>query len=96
MIVSEIKTGIYWHWQMFRTLTQIILINLKLATQRNRALSDVYEPGSTFKIVAVSGCMNEGLVGPKEIIDCSVGTLSNWKQESTDYQVTTIHLVRLL
>ena len=33
-----------------------------LAHQRNRALSDLYEPGSTFKIVAVGGALNEGLV----------------------------------
>ena len=34
-----------------------------LASQRNRALSDLYEPGSTFKIVPVGGAMDEGLVG---------------------------------
>ena len=43
--------------------------------QRNRALADVYEPGSTFKIVAVSGAMNEGLVGPDDLIDCSIATI---------------------
>jgi cell division protein FtsI/penicillin-binding protein 2 len=43
--------------------------------QRNRALADVYEPGSTFKIVAVSGAMNEGLVGPEDMIDCSIATI---------------------
>jgi len=43
--------------------------------QRNRALADVYEPGSTFKIVAVCGAMNEGLVGPDDLIDCSIATM---------------------
>lgn len=46
-----------------------------LATQRNRALSDLYEPGSTFKIVAVGGAMNEGLVSENNIIDCSKATI---------------------
>ena len=45
-----------------------------LANQRNRALSDVYEPGSTFKIVAVSGAMNEGLVQADDIVDCAKGS----------------------
>ncbi len=43
-----------------------------LSTQRNRAVSDLYEPGSTFKIVPVAGALNEGLVDAEEIIDCSV------------------------
>jgi cell division protein FtsI (penicillin-binding protein 3) len=32
--------------------------------RRNRALVDVYEPGSAFKIVAASGALNEGVVTP--------------------------------
>ena len=31
---------------------------------RNRAVTDTYEPGSTFKVVAVSGALAEGLVTP--------------------------------
>ena len=30
--------------------------------RRNRVISDVMEPGSTFKIVVVSGALNEGAV----------------------------------
>ena len=32
------------------------------ANRRNRVITDVFEPGSTFKIVAVSGALNEGVV----------------------------------
>ena len=38
----------------------------------NRALTLVYEPGSTFKIVAASGALNEGLVTPETVFDCDV------------------------
>ncbi len=43
----------------------------ELEHQRNRILTDLYEPGSTFKIVPVAGAMNEGLIEPEDIIDCS-------------------------
>jgi cell division protein FtsI (penicillin-binding protein 3) len=35
-----------------------------LASQKNRAVTDVYEPGSTFKLVTVAGVLSEGLVTP--------------------------------
>jgi len=43
----------------------------ELENQRNRILTDLYEPGSTFKIVPVAAAMNEGLVRPDDIIDCA-------------------------
>jgi cell division protein FtsI/penicillin-binding protein 2 len=33
-------------------------------TQRNRAVTDTYEPGSTFKVVTVGGALSQGLVTP--------------------------------
>lgn len=33
--------------------------------RRNRALTDVYEPGSAYKIVAASGALNEKIVSPR-------------------------------
>ena len=35
------------------------------ATQRNRAVTDTYEPGSTFKLVTVAGAISAGLVTPQ-------------------------------
>jgi cell division protein FtsI (penicillin-binding protein 3) len=36
---------------------------------KNRAVMDTYEPGSTFKVVTVSGALAEGLVSPETTFD---------------------------
>ena len=40
---------------------------------RNRAITDVYEPGSTLKIVTASAALEEKVVTPDEMIDCEEG-----------------------
>jgi cell division protein FtsI (penicillin-binding protein 3) len=42
----------------------------------NQALQNIYEPGSTFKIVAYSGAIEEGLVRPEDRIDCQMGSIN--------------------
>lgn len=46
-------------------------------TRRDRALTDMYEPGSVFKIVTASGALNEGVVKPETMIYCEDGKW-NW------------------
>jgi cell division protein FtsI/penicillin-binding protein 2 len=41
--------------------------------RRNRCISDVAEPGSTFKIVVCSGALNEGIVTLRDQFDCENG-----------------------
>jgi len=41
--------------------------------KRNRAITDMYEPGSVFKIVAASGALNEGVVTPQTVFNCENG-----------------------
>jgi cell division protein FtsI (penicillin-binding protein 3) len=40
---------------------------------RNRNVQDMYEPGSTFKIVTASAGLEEGVVTPSQILDCGNG-----------------------
>ncbi|MFZ5876215.1 MAG: peptidoglycan D,D-transpeptidase FtsI family protein [Nitrospirota bacterium] len=42
-------------------------------TWRNRAITDTFEPGSTFKIVTAAAALDAGVVRPDEIIDCERG-----------------------
>ena len=45
------------------------------AALKNRAVSDVYEPGSTFKIVTISAALEEKVARPDELIDCQMGSI---------------------
>lgn len=42
---------------------------------RNRAVQDLYEPGSTFKLVTASAAIEEKVITPGEIIDVSAGQI---------------------
>lgn len=37
---------------------------------RNRCINDTYEPGSTFKIITSSACLEEGVVKPESTFSC--------------------------
>ncbi|HZD45081.1 MAG TPA: penicillin-binding protein 2, partial [Acidobacteriaceae bacterium] len=43
---------------------------------RNHAVSDIYEPGSTFKLVTYSAALDEAGVEPTDIVDCQGGQIT--------------------
>jgi cell division protein FtsI (penicillin-binding protein 3) len=42
---------------------------------KDRAVSDVYEPGSTFKVVTISAALEEKITNPNEVFDCQMGSI---------------------
>lgn len=50
--------------------------NTREGERRNFAFSDVYEPGSTFKVVAALAALDLGLVQPETQIFCNNGTFN--------------------
>ena len=48
----------------------------EVVARRNRAVQDLYEPGSTFKIVTASAAIEEGLIRTTDQIDCSPGHIT--------------------
>ena len=63
---------------------------------RNHAVSDVYEPGSTFKLVTYAAAIDEKIVTPDDKIDCQGGAITfNGRtihdDKSDHYGVITVH-----
>jgi cell division protein FtsI (penicillin-binding protein 3) len=48
---------------------------IKPASLTNRAVSYVYEPGSTFKLVTISAALEEKVTNPNELFDCQMGSI---------------------
>ena len=66
------------------------------ALLRNHAVSDVYEPGSTFKLVTYSAAIDQGVTRPDDLIDCQGGQIVlNGRvihdDKADHYHVITVH-----
>ncbi len=54
-------------------------------TMRNRAITDMYEPGSVFKIITASAALEEGVVSEEEKIFCENGAYRVFSHILHDY-----------
>jgi cell division protein FtsI (penicillin-binding protein 3) len=66
------------------------------ALLRDHAVSDVYEPGSTFKLVTYSTAIDQGVAKPDDSIDCEGGKITIFGRTIHDNQgehmgVVTVH-----
>jgi cell division protein FtsI/penicillin-binding protein 2 len=48
---------------------------IKNEALKDRAVSDIYEPGSTFKMVTISAGLEEKVTRPDEMFDCQMGSI---------------------
>ncbi|MEP6568461.1 MAG: penicillin-binding transpeptidase domain-containing protein [Acidobacteriota bacterium] len=55
------------------------------ASRANWALQNIYEPGSTFKIIAFSAAIEKGLAKPTDHIDCQMGSVTVAKRLIHDH-----------
>lgn len=46
------------------------------ACWRNHSVQDLYEPGSTFKVVTAAAGLEEGVVTPSQMLDCGNGVIN--------------------
>ncbi|MEE8348542.1 MAG: penicillin-binding protein [Acidobacteriota bacterium] len=75
VIVMDPQTGEVLAMASYPTFNPNSFSDFDPEGRRNRAILDIMEPGSTFKMVTFSAVLNERLGDPSEIIDCDVNSL---------------------
>jgi cell division protein FtsI/penicillin-binding protein 2 len=75
IIVSDAKTGFILAMGNYPSFDLNKYNTAPLELQRNYAITDQLDPGSTFKIVPASGALNENLVQPNTRFDCSIESI---------------------
>jgi len=73
IIVSDAQTGALLGLANYPTFNLNEFNKAPIDALRNCAVTDVFEPGSTFKIVAISGALNDRLVTPNSAFDVGSG-----------------------
>lgn len=72
IIVSDAKSGRILALANNPTFDLNKFNSSPIENQRNRAVTDVYEPGSVFKIVTVAAALEEGVVTENSVFDCAI------------------------
>src|ERR1700757_1450339 len=75
VIVENPRTGEILALANRPTFNPNIKKQIKNEALKNREVSDVYEPGSTFKLVTISGALEERITRPEEVFDCQMGSI---------------------
>ena len=76
VLVLEPKTGEILALANAPTFDPNTAKKIAADVRTNQALQNIYEPGSTFKIVAYSAAIEEKLVRPDDPIDCQMGSIN--------------------
>lgn len=75
-IIMQPRTGEILALANWPTFNPNAFRNVDRDTRRNRAVQEVYEPGSTFKVVTASAAIEEQVIGPNDFIDCAPGFIT--------------------
>jgi cell division protein FtsI (penicillin-binding protein 3) len=75
VIIMEPRTGEILALANYPTFNPNIFPRYRAEQTRNRAVQEIYEPGSTFKIVTASAALEEGVLHPDDPIDVAGGQI---------------------
>ena len=75
VVVQDVHTGQILALAIRPTFNPNQFRHTTPALLRNHAVSDVYEPGSTFKLVTYSAALDQGVAKPDDLVDCQGGQI---------------------
>jgi cell division protein FtsI (penicillin-binding protein 3) len=75
VIVENPHTGEVLALANWPTFNPNVFNKMNPQALKNRAVSDIYEPGSTFKVVTLAAALEEKITNPDEVIDCQMGSI---------------------
>lgn len=78
IIASDVRTGRILGMANYPSFDLNHYNQAPLEAQRNYAVTDIIEPGSTFKIVAAGAALDLGIVSPSSTFDCD-NPVANYK-----------------
>ena len=75
ILVSDARSGFLLGMANYPSFDLNEYGSAPIEVQRNVAVTDLLDPGSTFKIVSAAGALDAGLVTPATLFDCSIQTI---------------------
>jgi cell division protein FtsI (penicillin-binding protein 3) len=96
VVVQDVHTGQILALAIRPTFNPNDFRHTTPALLRDHAVSDVYEPGSTFKLVTYAAALDQHVVKPDDMIDCQGGAITfNGRtihdNQGEHYGVITVH-----
>ncbi len=86
VVVENPRTGEILALANRPTFNPNVFNSVPLEALKNRAVSDIYEPGSVFKIVTYSAAIDQHLVTPDDKVDCQHGSIDVFGMKIHDHE----------
>ena len=97
IIVLDPKTGEVLALANEPTFNPNVFARSQESDRRNRAIQDIYEPGSAFKVVTASAALEEKVVKPDDLIDVSAGMIRFGRRRIKDlYRYDTLSFAEVI
>src|SRR5579859_7938520 len=75
VVIQNPHTGEVLALANWPTFNPNIFNRVNVQALKNRSVSDIYEPGSTFKLVTLAAALEEKITNPDEVVDCQMGSI---------------------
>jgi cell division protein FtsI (penicillin-binding protein 3) len=86
VVVENPRTGEILALANRPTFNPNVFNSVPAESLKNRAVSDIYEPGSVFKVVTYSAALDQHVVTPDDKVDCQHGSIDVFGMKIHDHE----------